>query len=168
MPGTPLPFAQTLQLWRLHRGLTQVQLAQAARIPRPNLSAIERGKREVSLSTLRALAAALGVRPGALVDGQPPVAPIDPRTVSRQALERIADAVALGRPLHDAREQKLVEWLRAVVVPPARRSARQRRWPVRAGLTAWLNLQASCPTDMLRTLIWRIEARYRHHEPETN
>ena len=164
----PLPFGQTLQLWRLHRSLTQAQLATAARIPRPNLSAIERGKREVSLSTLRALAAALDVRPGALVDGQPPITPIDPSAVSRQALERIADAVALGRPLHDAREQELAGWLRAVMVPPGQQASRHRRWPVRAGLKAWLNLQASCPVDVLRTLIRRIDARYRHHEPETN
>ena len=163
-----IPFGETIQLWRLHRGLTQAQLAQAARIPRPNLSAIERGKREVSLSTLRALAVALDVRPGMLVDGHPPVPPVEPTSLSRQTLERLADAVACGRPLPDAREEQLAGWLRAVIVPPSLGRSHRRRWPVRAGLKAWLNLQASCPADVLRTLMRRIDARYRHHEPETN
>lgn len=64
-----IPFGQAVLLWRLHRGLTQQTLAVKARVPRSNLSAIERGKREVSLRTLRSLALALEVRPGVLADG---------------------------------------------------------------------------------------------------
>jgi transcriptional regulator with XRE-family HTH domain len=61
------PFGETVLAWRLARGMTQAALARAACIPRPNLSAIERGDREVTLKTLRALALALEVRPGVLV-----------------------------------------------------------------------------------------------------
>ena len=67
------PFGQTLFLWRLDRHLSQAALAQRAGIPRPNLSLMERGKREVTLGTLRALAVALDVRPGILADGVLPV-----------------------------------------------------------------------------------------------
>ena len=67
-----LPFGQAVMLWRRQGGLTQQALARRAGIPQPNLSAIERGGRAVSLTTIRALAAALGVRPGMLVDGMPP------------------------------------------------------------------------------------------------
>ena len=66
------PFGETVLLWRLQRGLTQKELARRAGVPRPNLSAIERGQLEVSLKTVRALALALGVRPGVLVDGIAP------------------------------------------------------------------------------------------------
>ena len=87
-----LPFGQTVRVWRVHRGMTQQQLAQAAHIPRPNLSAIEQGKREVSLSTLRALALALEVQPGVLVDGIPPsLSGGMSSPFSRKALEEIAD-----------------------------------------------------------------------------
>ena len=91
-------FSQAVWLWRRHRGLTQAELAQRTRMARPNLSAIERGKREVTLATLRALAASLDVPPGALVDGIAPQAyRSGPLSSSRETLERIADAVAFGR-----------------------------------------------------------------------
>lgn len=70
-----LPFGETVLAWRLARGLTQAALANLARVSRPNLSAIERGQREVTLGTLRALAVALDVRPGVLVDGVSPGGP---------------------------------------------------------------------------------------------
>src|SRR6266700_81765 len=69
-----LPFGETLLAWRLARGMSQAELAQAARMSRPNLSAVERGDREVTLRTLRRLALALDVRPGILADGVAPAA----------------------------------------------------------------------------------------------
>jgi len=96
--------------WRLARGMTQAHLAHAARIPRPNLSAIERGDREVTLKTLRALALALDLRPGVLADGIPPVAANTP--LSRARLERIARAAARGDQAADPREAALAGHLR--------------------------------------------------------
>ena len=66
-------FAENLYLWRLQRGLSQEELAKKAGIPRPNLSAIESGKREPSLGTLRVLAWSLGTTSGALINGSPPI-----------------------------------------------------------------------------------------------
>lgn len=85
--------------------MTQAALARAARIPRPNLSAIERGDREVTLKTLRALAFALDVRPGALVDGVMPEAGVRPLT--RATMERVATATARGAHLANPREAAL-------------------------------------------------------------
>ena len=87
---------QSVYLWRMERRLTQKQLAGAAGISRPNLSDLERGKRELSLKSLRALASALGVTPGTLVDGVPPLALNGPLEFSREELDRIADAVFKG------------------------------------------------------------------------
>jgi transcriptional regulator with XRE-family HTH domain len=103
------PFGETVLAWRLTRGMTQDELAQAARIPRPNLSAIERGDREVTLRTLRSLALALDVRPGALVDGEMPGTATSPLT--RAQMERIAHATVDGTSLSDPRESTLVRWL---------------------------------------------------------
>jgi len=50
-----------LRVWRDYRGLTQMALAGAAGVPQSVISAMENGKRTPSLSTLRALARALGV-----------------------------------------------------------------------------------------------------------
>jgi transcriptional regulator with XRE-family HTH domain len=99
------PFGETVLAWRLTRGITQAALASAAGIPRPNLSAIERGDREVTLKTLRALALALDVRPGVLVDGVMPEAGVRPLT--RETMERVATATARGSRLTNAREAVL-------------------------------------------------------------
>ncbi|MGD0388720.1 MAG: helix-turn-helix transcriptional regulator [Tepidisphaeraceae bacterium] len=48
-----------IRVFREHRGLTQEQLAKAAKIARPYLAEIEAGRKEGSVSVLRALAAAL-------------------------------------------------------------------------------------------------------------
>jgi transcriptional regulator with XRE-family HTH domain len=104
------PFGETVLAWRLARGMTQADLARAARVPRPNLSAIERGEREVTLKTLRALALALDVRPGILADGIPPET--GARPLSRTRLERIARAAAQGLGSPDSREAALAAHLR--------------------------------------------------------
>ena len=104
------PFGETVLAWRLTRGMTQAELAASARIPRPNLSAIERGDREVTLKTLRALAVALNVRPGILADGVSPAE--GARPLSRTRMERIARAAAHGIRLADPREAALAGHLR--------------------------------------------------------
>lgn len=88
-----LPIGRAVYLWRTERRLTQEQLARAAGISRPNLSDLERGKRELSLKSLRSLASALQITPGTLVDGIPPLALQGPLRFSRQELDQIADAV---------------------------------------------------------------------------
>jgi DNA-binding XRE family transcriptional regulator len=48
-----------IRVFREHRGLTQEQLAKSAKIARPYLAEIEAGRKEGSVSVLRAIAAAL-------------------------------------------------------------------------------------------------------------
>ena len=109
------PFGQTVLLWRLERGLKQKELAYQAGLSRPNLSAIERGKREVNLQTLRRLALALEIRPGILADGIAPSPSGIPQGLTRQTLDRIADAVIYGKALKNSWEQKLASRLKLLV-----------------------------------------------------
>jgi len=88
--------------------MSQAELAQKAGVPQPNLSDMERGEREVSLRTLRALAFALEIPAGKLADGVGPEAE-KPLVLTRERLERVAGAVVTGRPLSDSGEQKLAE-----------------------------------------------------------
>ncbi|MBI2340159.1 MAG: helix-turn-helix transcriptional regulator, partial [Deltaproteobacteria bacterium] len=44
--------AQQISAWRQVRGLTQEELASRTGIPRPNLSAIERGQHDITVATL--------------------------------------------------------------------------------------------------------------------
>lgn len=167
-----ISFGETIRLWRLHRRLTQEQLAQAARLPRPNLSAIEQGEREVSLPTLRALAAALDVRPGLLVDGVPPVsAQGEPPSLSRQTLERIADAVAFDRPVTQPSEQVTVEALRTLLDHRTRAAHRQWSRPRtgrRRALEAWLQLKSLYGRSAIQTLADRVLERQRAHESKSH
>jgi len=141
-----LPFGQAVLLWRLERGLTQAAVAVRAGLPRPNLSAIERGARTVSLPTVRRLAQALDVRPGVLVDGLPPaVREGSPPVLSRQVVERIADAIAFNRPLSRPDEQTAAEDLRLLL--DARMRSARRQWSrPRVGrrrvLAAWIRLKS--------------------------
>lgn len=152
------PFGETVLAWRLLRGLTQAQLAIAAGVSRPNLSAIERGDREVTLRTLRALALALDVRPGVLVDGVLPRDTAD--GLGRPTLERLAKAT-----LHDgavppgtsARETAIVRALRSS--SRVRRFARQGR-PGRKGVgadRAYFLLRAMERAETVASLFDRVE-----------
>ncbi|MBI2495868.1 MAG: helix-turn-helix transcriptional regulator [Candidatus Omnitrophica bacterium] len=158
-----LPFNEALRLWRLERGLTQAALAQRARVPRPNLSAIERGRREVSLATLRSLALGLDVRPGVLADGIAPGAGAQ-HAWSRAAMERIAEAVVRGTTARQPAEQAVAELLRRVISHPNPASSRgrgSRRHDARASATAWVLLQSRCAPGELRSLLQRIDDRRR-------
>ena len=164
-----LPFGQTVYLWRLEQGLTQAALAERAGIPRPNLSAIECGKREVSLGTLRALAAALGVRPGILADGAPPQGGAIYST--RGAMERVADAVAFHRRLTDAKERLIAEELQALLQHRTQALRRQpgcRQRNRRVVRSAWGKLTSSCGRAVIQTLADRILERQRLHAPQSH
>ena len=166
-----IPLGQTLRLWRFHRGLTQAQLARAARVPRPNLSAIERGKREVSLATLRALALALDIRPGALADGEPPAPPVPPSRLTRKVLERVVEAVVHRTRLDDPAERGLARLLAPYEAHRRLLATKKRgviRGHARAAEAARLTLRAAYPPTLARMLFERIDDRYRFHEPKTD
>ncbi|MCB9800410.1 MAG: helix-turn-helix transcriptional regulator [Candidatus Omnitrophica bacterium] len=84
------PTGRVITLWRLERGMSQKELADKAGIPRPNLSVIERGGRDLNLSTLRRIAAALDIRPGLLADGIAPSAYVRKKPWTRESLDNIA------------------------------------------------------------------------------
>lgn len=88
-----IDFADNIYLWRIFRGLSQEGLAKKSGIPRPNISAIESGRREPSLSTVRRLAFILGTNPGILINGAAPSYLKGKRHLSREYLEHIIDAV---------------------------------------------------------------------------
>lgn len=63
--------AHPVKAWREHKRLTLQALADAAGVSKPYVSQIEGGKRAGTAATLRKLAAALGVPPGALLVERP-------------------------------------------------------------------------------------------------
>jgi transcriptional regulator with XRE-family HTH domain len=151
-----LTFGQTVWLWRVHRKMTQAQLAKAARLSQPNLSAVEKGQREVTLGTLRALGLALGAAPGELAEGRPPQKHHEAKEISRKAIEAIARAAVDGRKLRDRDAAEAAEELRVLIEPRLnalgrRKAARVRRSPA----AAWLRLSARYPRAVIESLVER-------------
>lgn len=67
MKPRPLPLSARLVKLRTARGLTQIELAIAARLSLQTVAGIEQGTRQGSPSTRRKLATALGVKPSELL-----------------------------------------------------------------------------------------------------
>jgi len=61
-------FGITLRTYRLEKGLSQEQLGEKLDIVRSYICSLESGKRQPSLAMIFRLAAALGIKPGELVD----------------------------------------------------------------------------------------------------
>jgi len=61
-------FGVTLRKYRQEKGLTQEQLSERVDVVRSFICTLENGKRQPSLQMVLKLAAALGVRPGDLVN----------------------------------------------------------------------------------------------------
>lgn len=153
-----IPLGRCVLLWRLNRGLSQGALAVQAGMARPNLSNIEKGKREVSLRTLRALALALGIKPGVLADGVGPD-PEGPSKLSRAKLERIAWAVVRNRELRDPRERELAEKMSLLLRPSLGAQGRGTGGRGRGGLAAqraWLSLSGAHSAGEIKSLIKRV------------
>lgn len=65
----PMGYLDELAILRKKRGLSQAKLAELVGVEQPTIQRWEKGKREPDLDNLKSLANALGVTPGALLDG---------------------------------------------------------------------------------------------------
>lgn len=152
-----ITFGENILLWRLHRGLSQEDVAALAGIPRPNLSDIEKGKRDVTLTTVRSLAHALGVSAGTLVNGEPPEGDKKIK-LSRECIERIAYSVAHEKSPDDPAERKLYQLLKDILncsLKSARTRNRKLPLPSRKGNLSWILLRSLYPPEIVSSLIER-------------
>lgn len=168
-----IPFAETILLWRLERGLTQNELAKKAGIPRPNLSAIERGRREVSLKTIYHLASALDLNPGALVDGLAPGKTNFEQKLSREAMERIAKAVVLGINLPNPNERMLAEQFARLTKARLRVAKTMKTYKSEQRLSrkadiAWLTIASRYSPEIIKSMVTRISEYAQTHEQNSD
>ncbi len=153
-----IPFGDNVLLWRLYRSLSQAQLSAMTGIPRPNLSDIENGKRDVTLNTILSLANALGVSPGNLVDGKSPEYEKRKESFTRESMERIAESVARGMPPKNSTEFQIYSLLRDVLRSSLQRiqtASKKLPLPTRRGNRAWLFLRTLYPAEIINSLIER-------------
>jgi hypothetical protein len=127
-------------------------------LPRPNLSDIEKGKRDVTLSTIRSLAYALKVLPGTLVNAEPPRPEQWKQNLTRESMEQIADSVVRGTYPGDPSDRHISTLLKEVLHCSLRSvRTRERRLPLpgRKSDRAWLLLRALYPAETLNSLIMK-------------
>lgn len=154
------PVGQTIYLWRIHKGLTQSDLARGSGVSRPNLSAIEQGARDLTVQTLRRIAAALNVKPGDLVDGVLPASAPQPRNLDRFAMDRVARLAAGQRVRAPRHEKKLALKLLSLMKSKSRLfsgTKRRRVRSVREENRVFEELKPELGTDRLDHMIRRAE-----------
>ena len=153
-----ITFGDNILLWRLHRSFSQERLAALSGLPRPNLSDIEKGKRDVTLSTIRSLANALKVSPGTLVNAEPPKPEQWKENLPRESMERIANSVARGIYPGDPVERHIAALLKEVLqcsLQSVQTRKRHLPLPGRKSDRAWLLLRALYTAEILNSLIMR-------------
>ncbi len=153
-----ITFGDNILLWRLYKSLSQEQLATLSGLPRPNLSNIEKGKQDVTLTTIRSLANALKVSPGTLVNCEPPQHKNWKKDLSREVMEQIAISVAKGKPPKDDRKRHLYNLLKRVISCSLQSALTRQKplpQPTRKDAQAWLLLRALYSPETINSLIVR-------------
>ncbi len=105
-------FPIQLTAWREAKGITQEALAQMTGISRPNLSAMERNRRDVTLSTLKKIAQALEIKSGQLLDEAPRVI----GSLDRHDVDAVARAVVNGKRVLSPPLNKMADDMASLVI----------------------------------------------------
>jgi len=138
---------------RRQKRVTQAELAGQSGIPQPNLSRIERGEQDPTVSTLLRICSSLEISPAEFFQKQPAGTSF---RWTRSALERLARAVTGSSEKLTAEEKKIVEFLKDEI-PGCRRRLSSRRV-----YQSWSELRQSLSREEIRALVERIhDARQR-------
>ena len=144
-----LAIGQNIASERLKKGITQAQLARAAGVSQPNLSAIEKGRRDMTIATLRRISAALGVSAARLLGEGAPVTRVF--ALTRPRIERIARLIARPVALGDGEEDRVARLFRQILPAPG-----AKRRPAKKTLRSWLELRALFDQNQIRSILARI------------
>lgn len=141
-----------LYVKRIERGMTQGVLAHKAGIPQPNLSNIEKGKRDITVSTFLQICRALGASPSEILEGSIGKSrPSRHFSLSRAVLERVASAVLHKNIRCSPQERETADLLRKILpgIYKGRLGAREVR-------EAWYRLKELFDEAEIRVLTERV------------
>lgn len=139
-----------LYLERIRRGVSQTELARRTGIAQANLSNIENGKQDITVSTLLQICLALGVKPSTALD----TAVRDqanPR-FTRARLEKIAASVVGNLRPSSKEDREIVHLLRQTMLP-----GRSRRISAKDAAIHWADLRQRLADKEIETLRQRVE-----------
>jgi len=154
-----LTIGPRLHLERIRRGVSQTELARKTGIAQANLSNIENGKQDITVSTLLQICLALDIKPSSVLD--PPIRHKSNRRFTRARLEKIAASV-VGPHLPSSKEDEdLVRLLRKNMLP-----WRNRRTSSKGTAINWADLRQRLTDDEIATLRQRVEDAFQRQTRE--
>lgn len=139
-----------LRLERMQRGISQIDLARRTSIAQANLSNIENGKQDITVSTLLQICVALDVKPSIVLD--PPVREASNPRYTRARLENMAAAVVGNHPPLSKKDREIVDLLRKNMLP-----RRGRRISAKEASMNWTNLKRQLSDNEIETLRQRVQ-----------
>ena len=141
---------QQIYLKRQDCGLTQAAHARKTGIPQPNLSNIEKGQQDLTVTTLKKIASALNV-PAASFFQDP--GPEEKLRLSRPVMERLAHAIARGGGRLSPREKEIADFFRNIMTGQAANKIRIKKlYP------SWLELKRRFSSSEIQAIIERVRA----------
>lgn len=135
---------------RLEKGWTQAQLARKCGIPQPNLSNIEKGKKDLTLSTLKRISYALGIPPGHLLEGPYEGGGRKPK-LTRRFVEEVARAVVHPRPKVSEEAEELANLFKDILPSQGRGKTGTKQMHL-----SWMKLRSRLNSQEIRTIYERI------------
>ena len=143
--------------YRNRKGWTQTELARRAGIAQANLSNIEKGKRDLTVSTLIRVASALEVKPSQLIEEETPAKTL---SLTRAQIEKLAQTVLDPDIKTSSEIKKLTDLLRIISLESGTRPANSSQKIQHA----WNILRQKFSSDEIRGICQRIQdARQRTH-----
>ncbi len=148
-----IPIGSQIYLRRLEQNLTQAELAKKVGIPQPNLSNIEKGKHDITVSTLRKIAVAFNIHPAEFFKDTGEGLQSH---LSRRKIEQIAKKVA-EEPNPSHRQKDSLVSLYQKVLPY------KGRVRVKELQKSWLKLRSKCNSQEINAVQERV-AEYKRRK----
>lgn len=143
--------------YRLSLKISQAELARRAGLAQANLSNIEKGKRDLTVTTLIRLASALGIKPSRLID--PSEAEKKGIHLTRAAIEKLAELI-LRPGLKASQELEDFAALFRAIMPEV-----NSRLSVKKTNLAWIKLRQKLTPSEIRGVLDRVrDSKQRAHE----
>lgn len=147
-----VPIGHQIYKKRLERGMTQAELAQKAGIPQPNLSNIEKGRQDITISTLRRIAYGLGVEIADFFQKAVRIKNKRYLSLSRSFLERMACAIATNEKANLSRKEQRVARLFQGLIPELRKG----RLKFKKMNQNWLELKMELDPSAIGSVVNRV------------
>jgi transcriptional regulator with XRE-family HTH domain len=145
-----LTIGYQILVMRQEKGMTQAELAKKAGIPQPNLSNIEKGKQDLTVTTLRKIAYALETPVAGFFEDEA-VHRGTALKLTRPVIERLSRAIAHRDIPLNKEEQQVAEWFQDIMPGKSRKEMRAKKM-----YRSWFELKKRFSASAIQTICERV------------